>query len=107
MENRRGGQVGFDPDKPRDVDNGYGIELLTERVETFLKTGFILSRPQTSIGIQQQFTYHHIDSYFGLTDYEGTQYSYYGNALFQSYINNTKHTYTTGVSFLYDRYEES
>lgn len=106
MENRRGGQVGFDPDKPNDVDNGYGIELLTERVETFLKTGFIFSRPQTSLGIQQQFTYHHIDSYFGLTDYEGTQYSYYGNALFQSYINNTKHTYTTGFSYLHDRYEE-
>lgn len=106
MEKRRGGQVRFDPDKPRDVDNGYGIELLTERVETFLKTGFILSRPQTSIGIQQQFTYHHMDTYFGLKDYEGTQYSYYGNALFQSYISNTKHTYTTGVSYLYDRYEE-
>jgi len=53
-EDRRGGQMRFDPDKPRDVDNGYGIELLTERVETFLKTGFIFSRPQTSLGIQQR-----------------------------------------------------
>ncbi|MDA3941972.1 MAG: TonB-dependent receptor [Bacteroidetes bacterium] len=105
-EDRRGGQMRFDPDKARDVDNGYGIELLTERVETFLKTGFIFARPQTSLGIQQQFTYHHMDTYFGLRDYEGTQYSYYGNALFQSYISDTRHTYTAGFSYLYDRYEE-
>ncbi|MDN5349905.1 MAG: outer rane receptor for ferrienterochelin and colicin [Bacteroidales bacterium] len=105
-EERRGGQLRFDADKPRDVDNGYGIELLTERVETFLKTGFIFSRPQTSLGIQQQLTYHHMDTYFGLRDYEGTQYSYYGNALFQSYISDTRHTYTTGFSYLYDRFEE-
>lgn len=105
-EDRRGGQMRFDADQPRDVDNGYGIELLTERVETFLKTGFIFSRPQTSLGIQQQFTYHHMDTYFGLRDYEGTQYSYYGNALFQSYISDTRHTYTTGFSYLYDRFEE-
>ena len=105
-EERRGGQLRFDADKPRDVDNGYGIELLTERVETFLKTGFIFSRPQTSLGIQQQLTYHHMDTYFGLRDYEGTQYSYYGNTLFQSYISDTRHTYTTGFSYLYDRFEE-
>lgn len=105
-EDRRGGQMRFDADQPRDVDNGYGIELITERVETFLKTGFIFSRPQTSLGIQQQFTYHHMDTYFGLKDYEGTQYSYYGNALFQSYISDTRHTYTTGFSYLYDRFEE-
>jgi outer membrane cobalamin receptor len=105
-EDRRGGQMRFDADQPRDVDNGYGIELITERVETFLKTGFIFSRPQTSLGIQQQFTYHHMDTYFGLRDYEGTQYSYYGNALFQSYISDTRHTYTTGFSYLYDRFEE-
>ncbi len=105
-EDRRGGQLRFDEDKPRDIDNGYGIELLTERVETYLKTGFIFARPQTSLGIQQQFTYHHMDTYFGLRDYEGVQYSYYGNALFQSYISDTRHSYTTGVSYLYDRFEE-
>ncbi|HOI31246.1 MAG: TonB-dependent receptor [Bacteroidales bacterium] len=105
-EDRRGGQMRFDPDKPRDVDNGFGIELLTERVETFLKTGFIFTRPQTSLGVQQQFIYHHMDTYFGLQDYEGTQYSYYGNALFQSYISDTRHTYTTGFSYLYDRFDD-
>lgn len=105
-ETRQGGQIGFNTEKPRDIENGYGIELLTDRAEGFLKTGFIFNRPSTSLGIQQQFIYHHLNAYFGLRDYDAEQYSYYGNALFQSYISDTRHTYTTGFSFLYDQYNE-
>ena len=71
-----------------------------------MKTGFIFDRPVTSLGIQQQFTYHKLGSYFGLNDYDANQLSYYANALFQSYIGNTQHSYTTGASFIYDKYEE-
>ncbi len=105
-ENRQGGQLRFNSEKPRDIENGYGIGLLTNRVEGFLKTGFIFSRPATSLGIQQQFIYHDLNAYFGLRDYNAEQYSYYGNALFQSYINDTRHTYTTGFSLLFDQYNE-
>ncbi|NOU45518.1 MAG: TonB-dependent receptor [Bacteroidales bacterium] len=105
-ENRDGGQLTFDKDKPRDTSNGYGVKLATDRYESFLKTGYIFSRPATSLGIQQQFVYHHLNSFFGLNDYTAEQYSYYGNALFQSFIGNTKHTYTTGISFIYDKFNE-
>lgn len=105
-EMRRGGQLSFDPDKPRDINNGYGIEILTDRYETFLKTGFIFNRPATSLGIQNQVIYHEMQSFFGLKDYDASQFSYYGNVLFQSYINNTQHTYTTGMSILYDNFDE-
>lgn len=108
MEDRKGGQFSFNPKLPRNINNGYGVELLTNRFETFLKTGYIFqSRPSTSMGIQQQFTYHNLDSYFGLKDYKAKQVSYYANALFQSYINNTNHSYTTGLSFVYDQYDEA
>lgn len=106
-EDRRGGQLSFDNEKPRDLSNGYGVELLTDRVEAFLKTGYIFrNRPATSLGIQQQYTYHKLNSFFGLKDYDAQQNSYYGNALFQSFIGNTMHTYTTGFSFVYDQYNE-
>ena len=105
-ENRNGGQLTFDKDKPRDTSNGYGVKLATDRYESFLKTGYIFSRTATSLGIQQQFVYHHLNSFFGLNDYTAEQYSYYGNALFQSFIGNTKHTYTTGISFIYDKFNE-
>ncbi len=104
-EDRMGGQVAFDPELPRNLDNGYGIQINTERYEAFLKTGFIFNRPATSLGIQNQVIYHDLESFFGLKDFDARQFSYYGNLLFQSYINNTQHTYTTGVSMVYDRIE--
>jgi outer membrane cobalamin receptor len=105
-EDRRGGQLSFDRNKPRDINNGYGVEILTDRYESFLKTGFIFNRPATSLGIQHQVIYHDMQSFFGLKDYDATQFSYYGNALFQTYISNTQHMYTSGVSLIYDKFDE-
>lgn len=107
-ENRRSGQLSFQDELPRDTNNGFGIQLNTRRYETFLKTGYIFSsRPGTSLGIQQQLIYHGFDSYLGLNDYQAEQFSYYGNALFQSYVVDTRHTYTTGFSLIYDKFDES
>lgn len=100
-ETRQGGQYDFEP-ATRATNGLYGIQLNTDRYEAFLKNGFMFDRPETSIGIQQQIVYHAIDSYFGNTDYEASQTSYYANALFASYIGNTNHKYTTGFSFSYD-----
>ncbi|MBR4146330.1 MAG: TonB-dependent receptor [Bacteroidales bacterium] len=95
-ENRLSGQM----------DGDYGIGINTERYEAFAKTGFIFDRPETSLGIQQQVTYHKLDSYFGLKDYDATQLSYYVNVLFDSYIVNDHHKYSVGASYSYDRYDE-
>ena len=88
------------------MDGDYGIGINTERYEAFAKTGFIFDRPETSLGIQQQVTYHKLDSYFGLKDYDATQLSYYVNVLFDSYIVNDHHKYSIGASYSYDRYDE-
>ena len=106
-ESRLSGQMDFDP--AHRLDDGYdlyGIGINTERYEGFAKTGFIFDRPETSLGIQQQVTYHKLNSYFGLKDYNATQFSYYANILFDSYIVNTHHKYSIGASYSYDRYNE-
>lgn len=103
-ETRNSGQMDFDPTHPQ--DGFYGIGINTERYEAFAKTGFIFDRPETSLGIQQQLTYHKLDSYFGLKDYNATQLSYYVNVLFDSYIVNDHHKYSVGASYSYDRYDE-
>ena len=106
-ESRLSGQMDFDPEHRLDPGYGlYGININTERYEAFAKTGFIFDRPETSLGIQQQFTYHKTDSYYGLIDYDATQLSYYVNLLFDSYIVNTHHKYSVGASYSYDRYHE-
>lgn len=80
----------------------------TKRYEAFSKTGFMFDRDDTSLGIQQQLIYHDLGStYFGRTDYDATQLSYYANALFDSYILNDHHKYSVGVSFAYDKYNEN
>ena len=106
-ENRLGGQMDFDP-KHR-LDEGYnlfGIGINTERYEAFAKCGYHFDRKDTSIGLQQQVTYHKMDSYYGLTDYNANQLSYYANLLFDSYIVNDHHTYSVGASYTYDKYDE-
>ena len=106
-ENRLGGQIDFDP-KHR-LDEGYnlfGIGINTERYEAFAKCGYHFDRKDTSIGLQQQVTYHKMDSYYGLTDYNANQLSYYANLLFDSYIVNDHHTYSIGASYTYDKYDE-
>lgn len=106
-EERLSGQMDFDP-KHR-LEEGYdlyGIGINTERYEAFAKTGFIFDRPETSLGIQQQLTYHKMNSYFGLKDYNANQLSYYANLLFDSYIVTTNHKFSVGASFSYDKFNE-
>ena len=106
-ETRLGGQMDFDP-KHR-LDDGYnlyGIGINTERYEAFAKGGYHFDRKDTSLGMQHQVTYHKVNSYYGLTDYNANQLSYYGNLLFDSYLFNDHHTYSVGASYTYDKYDE-
>jgi len=106
-ENRQGGQMTFDPDKEHTVENGYGIGVQTNRYEGFLKMGYVFEhRAQTSFGFQNQVVVDDQKSYFGLTTYDAKQLSYYGNFMFQSWIADTRHKFTTGISYIYDKYNE-
>ena len=106
-ETRLGGQMDFDPKHRLDEGyNLYGIGINTERYEAFAKGGYHFDRKDTSLGLQQQVTYHKMNSYYGLTDYNANQFSYYANLLFDSYIVNDHHTYSVGASYTYDKYDE-
>jgi outer membrane receptor protein involved in Fe transport len=106
-ETRLGGQMDFDPKHRLDEGyNLYGININTERYEAFAKGGYHFNRKDTSLGTQHQVTYHKVNSYYGLTDYNANQLSYYGNLLFDSYIVNDHHSYSVGASYTYDKYDE-
>ncbi|MBU3926828.1 MAG: TonB-dependent receptor, partial [Bacteroidetes bacterium] len=107
-EQRLGGQTKFNPDQVRNINNPYGIGVTTNRYETFFKMGYIFEhRTATSIGFQNQLTVHDQNSYFGLNDYDARQVSYYGNLMFQSWLFDNRHQFTTGVSFVLDNYFET
>lgn len=107
-ENRTGGQTDFSTDMIRDTTNPYGINVKTRRYEAFWKGGIIFeNRPETSLAMIQNFNHHQQKSYFGLNDYDAEENSYYLNLMFQSFIGNTNHTFTTGFSFELNNFFES
>jgi outer membrane receptor for ferrienterochelin and colicins len=105
-ETRKGGQVDFYSDEPADGQL-YGTENKTNRLEAFSKTGFFLNRPNSSVGWINSYIYHNMNSFYGLNTYDGTQHHYYSNLMFQTYIKNTAHTVTTGISYVFDNYTEA
>ncbi len=107
-ENRQGGQTFFNHDKESNPQNGYGIEVKTNRYEGFLKAGYIFEhRTQTSFGFQNQIIIHDQTSFFGLNNYNANQFSYYGNLMFQSWFVNSQNQFTTGISLNYDKFDEN
>jgi outer membrane receptor for ferrienterochelin and colicins len=106
-ESRTGGQKDFSTDMVRDTSNPYGVDIRTRRYEGFWKGGYIFNRPSTSIGMLQSFTHHKQNSYFGLNDYDAEENNYYLNIIFQSYIGNTQHNFSTGASFELNNFTEN
>ncbi|MBL7702078.1 MAG: TonB-dependent receptor [Ferruginibacter sp.] len=106
-DQRTGGETMFDPDQHKNTTSRYGLGINTERYEAFAKIGYIFpAKKYKSIGLQVTAINHKQDSYFGLTTYNAKQKTFYGNLIYQSIIRTTIHKFRTGVSFLYDRYDE-
>src|SRR5690606_19924579 len=106
-DHRLGGQMDFREKTDIGTTNSYGIGIDIQRFQIWNKTGYIFKgKPYQSIGWMNQFTYHEQESYFGLRNYEGEQKTFYSNLIFECIINNTAHQYNTGLSFMYDAYDQ-
>lgn len=105
-DHRLGGQTAF-REEDKGTTNAYGIGIDIQRFQVWNKSGYVFEgKPYQSIGWMNQFTYHEQKSYFGLRTYDGSQRTFYSNLIFESIISNTAHKYKTGLSFLYDQYDE-
>ena len=106
-EDRLGGQKHFDPLKPIDTLNGYGINIKTDRLEAITRLGLISQdKPYKSIALISTFTWHNQNSYYGLNLYDASNKTIYANLIYQSIIKTTDHKFNTGLSFIYDDYHE-
>ncbi|PUZ27296.1 TonB-dependent receptor [Chitinophaga costaii] len=107
-DDKTGGQTGYRPATDKFSTNLYGLGIHTQRYEVFGKIGYVFpQQTYKSIGLQLSAIDHQQDSYFGLTTYNAQQQNFYSNLIYQSIINNTKHKFKTGASFLYDKYDET
>lgn len=105
-EDRTGGQLDFDKSDERSVNMPYGINIHNRRWQAFAKNGLLLNRPNTSVAMINSYTWHNQEAFFGLRDYKARQHSFYNNLIYQSYISTTQHNFSTGLSYLYNNYDE-
>lgn len=106
-DKRTGGEVAYNPDTDKNTTNKYGLGINTQRYEAFAKIGYVFpGKKYKSIGLQLSAIDHKQNSYFGLTTYNAEQQNVYANLIYQSIIKSTIHKFRTGISFLYDKYDE-
>lgn len=106
-DGKQGGQTDFDTEEDKFTTNRYGFEINTERYELWGKLGYqFKNKPYQSVGLQLSGLTHQHDSYYGLNVHTADEKSFYSNLIYQSIIGNTSHKFKTGVSFLYDDYDE-
>lgn len=101
-----GGQLGYNPSDA--ASNLYQGVFKSEHAELFSKHGFLSQRRKFgSLGLIQQLEYHHMFNQFGNAIYEGTQKKLYLNSIYSDIIGNTNHNYKTGLSFVFDDYNQT
>ncbi len=107
-EQRIGGQIGFNEKKTNDQNNAYRIHIDSRRYEAFAKIGYMFPHNKDkSIALITNFTSHKQESFYGLRNYDANQKYFYANLLYQSYIGNLKHKYTTGFSYIHDDFYDA
>ncbi|MEJ7677264.1 MAG: TonB-dependent receptor [Segetibacter sp.] len=106
-DKKTGGQVKYNASTDKFTNNNYGLEINTRRVEGFGKIGYVFPQKKyQSIGLQLSAFDHKQNSYYGMTNYNAQQQNFYSNLIYQSIIHTTTHKFRTGLSFVYDKYNE-
>lgn len=106
-DTKQGGQLDFNPEEDKFTTNRYGFEINTKRYELWGKLGYqFKDKPYQSVGLQLSALTHDHESYYGFNVHDADEKSFYSNLIYQSIIGNTSHKFKTGVSFLYDTFDE-
>jgi hypothetical protein len=107
LEQRDAGQLNFS-NEDKGTTRNYGIGVNTKRIESIAKTGIFLNESKTnSIAVIASGFFHKQDGFYGLKTYVGQQGNFYANVMYQGIINNTNHNIVTGMSLMYDQYDET
>ena len=106
-DDKVGGETHFEPSGNHHMDTVYGLEINSSRIEAFGKIGYVFpEKKYQSIGLQLSTFKHELNSYFGHTTYNAEQKNVYANLIYQSIIGSTRHKFRTGLSVVYDNYDE-
>ncbi|MFC2137999.1 TonB-dependent receptor domain-containing protein [Bacteroidota bacterium] len=104
QDNGLGGQVNFV--NTNNNNQFYGIDREIKNYQFFGKTGYSFERPSTSLGVIVGYNQMNMNSIFGQKNYTGNQEYFYTNVIFNTYLFNTSHLIATGMSYVFDVYDE-
>jgi hypothetical protein len=96
-DNKLGGQTTYTRAQP----NGYGMELESEHLSIFSKTGFFGKKPAQSLGVIAQLKFQNMSGLYGLRTFMGTERRAYLNAIYDDIIGSADHKIKAGASFQY------
>ncbi|MDR1406276.1 MAG: TonB-dependent receptor [Prevotellaceae bacterium] len=115
-EKRESGQMDFDRRRRRDTAE-YGSGIENRHFNAYVKAGIPLASRQatredlatpqatSNIAFIADYTFHELNSFFGLKEYSGRENTATFNTLFQSGFGKY-HSYTAGAGFRWDDYRE-
>jgi len=107
-ETREGGQMHFDKQAPREpgITNNYGTNIENMHINAHSKLGIPLAEDNSSnIAIVLDYTYHDIQSFFGVKEYNGTQHSAFLNLMLHKKFDEY-HKLAGGFSGNFNDYNE-
>ena len=108
MEDRLGGQMDVEKDMTPEVGGPYGINIKTNRVSGYLKTGIVSKDQRTALAFLSNFAGHKTDAYFGTTNYDASETRFYGSLILTRDLDeNAIHSLNAGASFIHDNFTES
>ncbi len=107
MEDRLGGQTTFERDMTPKISNPYGINIKTNRLEGFFKTGYVFPNQHFAIAFLSNASHHETNSFYGLNDYDASESRFYGSTVLTMDIDDAGiHSVNTGFNFVYDKINE-
>ena len=103
-EERESGQVSHNETPGNEP---YRINMNTDRYEAFIKQAYIFDREHnTMLELITYGTIHNMDAVYGRKLYDVRQQNAYASLLFETEFNKS-HSISAGLSFNYDRYDQS
>lgn len=109
LNTKLGGQIGY-VEEPNsfgwntdwDTDpSKFGLQINSNHIDVFSKTGFFGKNPSQSIGIITKWKYEMIDGNFGNRFFAGEEKRAYINIIYDDIIMTSDHKIKTGLSYNY------
>jgi hypothetical protein len=107
-DDRMGGQTSFKNKQENDTRSIYGVNILTKQLEAFGKLGIgFANQPYKTLLLTGSARVYEHNAYYGFKTYIGNEQTGYVNLSYHSILGNTDYKFKTGVSFLYDKFDET